>query len=120
MKFRRQRIGDQIKVELADLVRDEVRDPRIGFVTFTEVRMSPDLKYARVYVSILGEPEERRETLAALVRAGGFLRRHIGKRLQLRFVPELRFVLDETLDHSERIDELLEGTEEVEDDADAE
>ena len=110
MKYRRERIGDQIKVELAELVRDEVRDPRIGFVTFTEVRMSPDLKYARVYVSILGEPEERDETLAALVRAGGFLRRHIGSRLQLRFVPELRFVLDDTLDRSERIDELLDAS----------
>lgn len=108
MKHRRQRIGDQIKVELADLVHNDVRDPRVGFVTFTEVRMSPDLKYARVYVSILGEPDEREETLAALVRAGGFLRGHIGKRLKLRFVPELRFVLDETLEQSERIEELLE------------
>lgn len=115
MKFRRQRIGDQIKVELADLVRNEVRDPRVGFVTFTEVRMSPDLKYARVYVSILGEQEERDEALAALVRAGGFLRGHIGKRLKLRHVPELRFVLDETLDHSERIDELLDESGDLED-----
>lgn len=107
MKYRRQRVGDQIKVELADLVRNEMRDPRVGFVTFTEVRMSPDLKYARVYVSILGEAEEREETLAALVRAGGFLRGLIGRRLKLRFVPELRFVLDETLERSERIEELL-------------
>lgn len=116
MKFRAQRIGDQLRVELADLIQHEMRDPRIGFVTVTEVRMSPDLKYARVYVSILGDDEEKDETLAALVRAAGFLRTHIGRRLKLRLVPELRFVLDETLDNTERIDELLEASGDLDDD----
>ncbi|MGD8328445.1 MAG: 30S ribosome-binding factor RbfA [Acidobacteriota bacterium] len=115
MKFRRQRIGDQIRVELADLLQREVRDPRIGFVTVTEVRMSPDLKYARAYVSILGDEQQKRDSFAALERAGGFLRSQVGKRLDLRFVPELRFVLDETLDTSERIESLLQESGDIED-----
>jgi ribosome-binding factor A len=115
VKFRRQRIGDQIRVELADLLQHEVRDPRIGFVTVTEVRMSPDLKYARAYVSIFGDEQQKRESFATLERAGGFLRSQVGKRLDLRFVPELRFVLDETLDTSERIESLLKESGDLED-----
>lgn len=115
MKFRRQRIGDQIRVELADLLQHEVRDPRIGFVTVTEVRMSPDLKYARAYVSIFGDEQQKRDSFAALERAVGFLRSQVGKRLALRFVPELRFVLDETLDTSERIESLLKESGDIED-----
>jgi ribosome-binding factor A len=88
-----------------------VRDPRVGFVTLTEVRVSRDLKYARVYVSILGDEERTQESFEALQRAGGFLRSQIGRRIPLRHVPELRFVLDETLDTSERIDSLLGASE---------
>ncbi len=110
VRFRRQRLGDQLQVELALLIQREVRDPRVGFVTVTEVRMSPDLKYARVYVSIMGEHEHKEESLAALDRARGFLKAQIGKRLRLRYVPELRFTVDETLDHAERIESLLEDT----------
>ncbi|MCH7825265.1 MAG: 30S ribosome-binding factor RbfA [Acidobacteria bacterium] len=108
VQFRRERLGDQLRVELADLIQREIRDPRVGFVTVTEVRMSPDLKYARAYVSILGDEEQTAESFDALQRAGGFLRSQIGRRLRLRHVPELRFVLDETLDTSARIDSLLE------------
>ena len=108
-QFRRQRIGDQLRVELADLIQHGLRDPRVGFVTVTEVRMSRDLTHARVYVSILGDDERTRESFEALVRAGGFLRSQVGRRLRLRTVPELRFVLDETLDASERIDALLDN-----------
>lgn len=105
--FRQQRIGDQLRVELADLIQHDVRDPRVGFVTVTEVRMSRDLKHARVYVSIFGGDEQTRESFDALRRASGFLRSQIGRRLELRHVPELRFTLDETLDTSERIEALL-------------
>jgi ribosome-binding factor A len=106
--FRRQRLGDQIRVELAELLLQEVRDPRLGFVTVTEVRMSPDLKHARVYVSIFGDEVSTKASLDVLDRARGFLRSRIGSRLEIRYVPELRFVLDETLDESDRIDALLE------------
>ena len=107
VRFRRERLGDQLRVELADLIQREVRDPRVGFVTITEVRMSGDLQYARVFVSILGDEEQTRESFRALERAGGFLRAQIGRRLELRRVPELRFALDETLDTSARLDALL-------------
>jgi len=109
--FRRLRLGDQLQVELAGLIQRELKDPRIGFVTVTEVRMSPDLKHARVYVSVFeGEEEKKQESIAALQRAEGFLRHSLGRRLRLRYVPGLRFVVDDTLDHSARIDELLEDS----------
>ncbi len=106
-QFRQQRISDQLRVELADLIQHEVRDPRVGFVTVTEVRASRDLNYARVYVSIFGDEDQTKESFEALERASGFLRSQVGRRLRLRHVPELRFTLDETLDNSERIDSLL-------------
>ncbi len=115
VRFRRERLGDQLRVELADLILHHVRDPRVGFVTVTEVRMSGDLQYARVYVSILGDEEQTRESFATLERAGGFLRVQIGRRLKLRRVPELRFALDDTLDTSDRIDALLEETGDLDD-----
>jgi len=109
--FRRLRLGDQLQVELADLIQRELKDPRVGFVTVTEVRMSPDLKHARVYVSVYeGEEEKKQESITALQRAEGFLRHSLGRRLRLRYVPALRFVVDDTLDHSARIDELLEDS----------
>ena len=109
--FRRLRLGDQLQVELADLIQRELKDPRVGFVTVTEVRMSPDLKHARVYVSVFeGEEEKKQESITALQRAEGFLRHSLGRRLRLRYVPALRFVVDDTLDHSARIDELLEDS----------
>ncbi|MBE21165.1 MAG: ribosome-binding factor A [Acidobacteria bacterium] len=110
VQFRRERLGDQLRVEIADLIQKEVRDPRVGFVTVTEVRMSPDLKHARVYVSILGDKEQTAESLDALERSRGFLKSKIGHRLKLRYVPQLRFVLDETLDESARIESLLKET----------
>ena len=110
VQFRRERLGDQLRVEIADLIQQAVRDPRVGFVTVTEVRMSPDLKHARVYVSILGDEEQTAESFAALQGSRGFLKSQIGHRLKLRYVPQLRFVLDETLDKSARIESLLKET----------
>ena len=118
--FRRQRLGDQIRVELAMLLQQEVRDPRLGFVTVTEVRMSPDLKHARVYVSIFGDEISKKASLGVLDRARGFLRSRIGSRLEIRYVPELRFVIDETLDESDRIDALLDDAADGEESADGE
>ena len=118
--FRRQRLGDQIRVELAMLLQQEVRDPRLGFVTVTEVRMSPDLKHARVYVSIFGDEVSKEASLDVLDRARGFLRSRIGSRLEIRYVPELRFVIDETLDESDRIDALLDDAADGEESADGE
>lgn len=101
------RIGDQLRKELSDLLRREVHDPGIGFVTLTEVHVSPDLQHARVYFSTLGQPSARRHTERALERAAPFLRRQIGRRLRLRRVPELQFIFDESIETQDRVERLL-------------
>lgn len=106
MDHRRQRLGDVIREEIARLLREEVRDPRIGFVTLTDVEMSPDLRHARVFVSILDA--DGPASLAALQHAAPFLRRALAHRAGLRFTPELRFVIDESIDGGFRVDKLLE------------
>jgi len=105
--YRQQRLADELRAELSRIILREMRDPRVGFATLTEVRLSGDLRHARVYVSVMGDQEEKEQTLEALERAEGFLRGLLGQRMRLRHVPELDFVLDETLDRSERIERLL-------------
>jgi ribosome-binding factor A len=106
-RFRERRVGDQLRAILAELVQQGVKDPGLGFVTVTEVRMSSDLQYATVFVSVMGDADTERESLAALRRATPFLRSEAGKRLRLRHNPELRIQLDQTLAQSARIEELL-------------
>ncbi len=96
-----------LRQELARLLQDGVRDPRVGFVTVTEVRPTPDLRTARVYVSIYGTPEEREASLSGLHDARGYLQREVGHRLRLKYVPELSFAADETLDHAARLDAVI-------------
>jgi ribosome-binding factor A len=102
------RVGDQIRQELSDLLsRGVVHDPGIGFITLTRVKMSPDLQLARVFYTMMGDENARRDTAAALERAAPFLRRHIGSRLRLRRVPELEFRFDESVAHQDRIEQIL-------------
>ena len=101
------RVGDQIRAELAELLTREVHDPGIGFLTVTQVKVSPDLQQARVYYTTLGDEKARRETARALDRATPFLRRHIGRRLQLKRVPELTFSFDEAIEKNDRIQRIL-------------
>jgi len=84
-----------------------LKDPRIGFATLIEVRLTPDLRVARVLVSVLGTPEEQEETLEGLRAAAGFIRRTLAQRMKLRRVPELEFRLDHTEEKAARIEELL-------------
>jgi len=109
-------VGAQIREEIMQIIRRDLKDPRIGFVSITQVRMSPDLRSARVRVSVLGGEEERTETLAGLRSAAGHIRRELGRRLEnLRFAPELRFEIDPSIEYSVRIShrlrELLPGGE---------
>jgi len=104
---RAKRVGDLIQQELMRLLQREVHDPRVGFATVTEVRMSPDLRSAKIYVSVLGESKAQHDSIAALQHASGFLRGQIGHALRLRFAPELHFVLDETMEKAIRIEQLL-------------
>ncbi len=104
---RADRVGDQIRSEMSELLAREVHDPGIGFVTLTEVRVTPDLQLARVYYTALGDAGVRRATARALRRAAPFLRRHIGRRLRLKRVPELEFVYDESIERQDRIEQLI-------------
>lgn len=85
----------------------EVHDPGIGFLTLTRVKVTPDLQIARVYYTALGDQQARRETARALKRALPFLRRQLGQRLRLRRVPELEFFYDESIAHTDRIEQIL-------------
>ncbi len=104
---RADRLGHEIRVELAELIAREVKDPRIGFATITRVEMTADLHHARVFVSVLGSPEEQQSNIEGLSSAAGFLRHEIGRRLTLRRVPDLAFILDHGAEAGEKIDMLL-------------
>src|SRR3954454_8574129 len=93
---RASRVGDQIRAELAELLTREVHDPGIGFLTITHVKVSPDLQQARSFYTPIGDANTRKEPAPALERPAPFLRRHIGRRLNLKRVPELTFTFDES------------------------
>jgi ribosome-binding factor A len=101
------RVGEEIRRELGLLLARDVHDPGIGFVTLTRVKVSPDLQQARVFYTIIGDERARREAQRALERATPFLRRHIGSRIRLRRVPELRFEFDKSVEHQDRIEQIL-------------
>jgi ribosome-binding factor A len=100
-------VGDQIRAELADLLARAVKDPGLGFVTITQVKVSPDLQLARVFYTALGDDKARHNTARALERARPFLRRQIGDRVRLRRVPELEFRYDMSIEHQDRIEQIL-------------
>jgi ribosome-binding factor A len=101
------RVGEMIRMEISQLLVRELKDPRIGLTTVTEVKMSPDLKQARVYVSVLGGAEERQKTLAGLNSAASHIRHAIGERLRLRNTPELTFCYDQSIEYGAKIEELI-------------
>ena len=114
------RVARQIQQELSEIIERELKDPRVGMITLTSVQMTPDLHVARVFFSRLGTPAEREESRLALEHAVGFLRRELGHRLRLRYLPELRFLVDDSLDVSERISRILDHDRETSGDADDE
>lgn len=107
-KFRRtDRINEQLKQEISLIVRDEVRDPRVGLATITAVQTSPELDHAKVYVTSLGDEQEREEILTGLRSAAPFIRKQLGGRLHMRRIPELHFEADRVLSEALRIEQLL-------------
>jgi len=104
---RPERVGEAIRNELSELVSREVHDPGVGFVTFTRVKVSPDLQLARVYYTTMGDEKAQRETAKALKRAAPFLRRQLGQRIRLRRVPEVEFFYDESIAQGDRIERIL-------------
>jgi ribosome-binding factor A len=105
---RMRRVDEAMREVLSGAITLELKDPRVGFVTVTAVQTSPDLRHARVFVSVLGNPGERRRSLTALTRAHGYLQRRVASELRLKHTPALEFVYDETGDRSRRIADLLE------------
>jgi ribosome-binding factor A len=107
-RFKRtDRLNEQLRQEISLLVRDEVRDPRVGVVTITAVETSPELDHAKIYVTALGDDHEKREALGGLRSAAPFIRGQLGRRLHIRRVPELHFELDRVLEEASRIEALL-------------
>lgn len=107
-QFRRtDRLNEQLRQEISLVVRDEVRDPRVGLATITAVQTSPELDHARVYFTALGDEQERDEILTGLRSASPFIRGQLGKRLHMRRIPELHFALDRVLEEAQRIEQLL-------------
>jgi ribosome-binding factor A len=104
---RPERVGEQIREEVAEIVAGELTDPRIGLVAVTEVRVSSDLKHATVFVSLTGTSEEQQASLKGLEAAVGYIRRELAQRLAMRRVPELVFRRDDSAEIGQRIEELL-------------
>jgi ribosome-binding factor A len=104
---RPERVGELIRAELSGMIRSDLHDPAIGFVTITQVQMSHDLRTARIYFSCLGGPEELEKVREGFDRASGYLRREIGRRCQLRYAPELHFFPDRSAETGARIEQIL-------------
>lgn len=101
------RVGEQIRQELSQILSQQVHDPGIGFLTLTRVKVTPDLQLARVLYTVIGDEKQRKETQKALDRALPYLRRQIGSRIRLRRVPELQFFYDQAVEHQDRIEQIL-------------
>ena len=107
MTERMRRVNDAVREVVSARIAEGLRDPRIGFVTVTAVDTSPDLRHARVYVSVLGDEDARATTLAGLESAHGVLQQEVGTQLRMKRTPTLEFVFDESVDRGMRITELL-------------
>ncbi len=117
---RASRVAEAVRAEIADLLTRGVKDPRVGFVSIMRVRMSPDLRYANVYVSLLGSESKKKSSFIGLRHSAGWVRREIGKRLRLRLTPEIRFFEDTTLDDVYHLDTLFRQIHETETAGDSE
>jgi ribosome-binding factor A len=107
MTQRTERIDELLRQEIGAALERDVTDPRIGFVTVTDVETTPDLSRARVWVSVIGTPEERKETLAALRRAMPYIRHGLGSKIRLRRIPELEVRVDDTVERGTRVLQIL-------------
>lgn len=104
---RMRRVDEAIREVLSEALTGDLKDPRIGFVTVTDVHTSPDLRHARVYVSVFGDDEVRSDTLDGLRSAHGYLQRRVAERLRIKNTPQLEFLHDDTLDRVERLNRLM-------------
>ena len=104
---RQERIAEAIRQETSVIIHDKLKDPRLGFITIASVQITPDLRYAKIFFSVLGDEETRKKTKAALDSALGFVRKLVAQRLSLKFAPEIVFYEDRSTEYSVRIEEVL-------------
>ncbi len=107
MSTRPNRVAEQMKKELGEIIGQKVKDPRIGFVTVTDVEVTGDLQNATIFISVLGKDSVKEDTLKGLTKAKGFIRTEIGQRIRLRVTPEIKFEFDTSVAYGTRIDSLL-------------
>jgi ribosome-binding factor A len=106
-ELRANRVAEQMKKELGEIISQKLKDPRVGFVTVTDVEVTGDLQEATIFISVLGTDQEKEDSLLGLTKAKGFIRSEIGKRIRLRKVPEIEFEYDEALEYGNRIETIL-------------
>lgn len=106
-ELRANRVAEQMKKELGEIITIKLKDPRVGFVTVTDVEVTGDLQNATIFITVLGTDKEKQDTLLGLTKAKGFIRSEIGKRIRLRKTPEIGFEFDEAFEYGNRIDTIL-------------
>ncbi len=106
-QYRPERLKGLLQAEISDIIRNSMKDPRIGFASITTLEVSNDLRHVKAFVSVLGDPSEQADTMEALNRAAGFIRTEVGKRITLRHTPEIIFRLDDSIAHGTHINALL-------------
>ncbi|MEE0776164.1 MAG: 30S ribosome-binding factor RbfA [Bacillota bacterium] len=106
-KYRYDRIGEELKREISDILQNEIKDPGLGFVSIILVEVSGDLRQAKVYYSVMGDEDSIRSTKEVMKRCSGFIRREIANRLALRYTPELVFIYDDSIEHGIRIAQII-------------
>jgi len=104
---RHERVVEALREAISLIIHDEIKDPRLGFVTISKVELAPDKRFAKIFYSVLGNEDARNKTKEALVSSLGFIRRLVGERIDLRYVPELMFSEDRSQEYSSRIEEIL-------------
>ncbi len=112
-ELRATRVAEAIKEEISDILAHHIKDPRIGFASVVDVFVSQDLRYAKVYISVLGDDSAKEGTRQGLASAQGFIRSEIARRIRLRHVPEISFVLDDSIERGDRISRLLKEITEI-------
>ena len=102
-----ERVSDLIKQEISNIIRNDLKDPRVGFITVTSVDLSQDLRHAKVFISVMGTEDERLKSMEGLERAAGFIRSSLGNKIRIRHIPELLFRHDESYEYAARIAEVM-------------
>jgi ribosome-binding factor A len=107
MRYRRLKLQDLLREEISLIIQRDIKDPGFGFITILDVKITEDLRYAKVLCSIYGSDEEKKKTAQALKRARGYMKALLGERLKLRFTPDITFVIDDSYEKIARIDEII-------------